>query len=70
MLQCIVYNINIFQQIGPSPIRGKRSFPKKKLNIKSYDEAQDRQIENAVRTFVKTRGLKSELLKDKKPEMI
>ncbi|XP_044169634.1 CUB and peptidase domain-containing protein 2-like [Acropora millepora] len=54
----------------PSPIRGKRSFSKKKLNIKSYDEAQDRQIENAVRTFVKTRGLKSELLKDKKPEMI
>ncbi|XP_067039576.1 CUB and peptidase domain-containing protein 2-like isoform X2 [Acropora muricata] len=54
----------------PSPIRGKRSFSKKKPNIKSYDEAQDRQIENAVRTFVKTRGLKSELLKDKKPEMI
>lgn len=69
-LQCIVYNINFFQQIGPSPSRGKRSFLKKKLNIKSYDEAQDRQIKNAVRTFVKTCGLKSESLKDKKPEMI
>ncbi|XP_067023616.1 CUB and peptidase domain-containing protein 1-like isoform X1 [Acropora muricata] len=42
-------------------------------NFKDYDEAQDRQIEDAVRTFVKTHGLKrveSKSLEDKKPEVI
>ena len=57
----------------PPAARGKRTFLEKKLNIKNYDEAQGRQIEDAVRTFVKTRGLKraeSESLEDKKPEVI
>ena len=73
MLQCVVYNINFFQQIVPAAADRKRTFLKKKLNIKDYDEAQGRQIEDTVRTFVKTRGLKrveSKSLEDKKPEVI
>ena len=56
------------------PVAGlKRTFLKEKLNIESYDEAQDRQIKDAVGAFVNTRGLKraeSESLEDTNPEMI
>lgn len=64
MLQCVVNNINFFQQIVSTAAY---------RNFKDYDEAQDRQIEDAVRTFVKTHGLKrveSKSLEDKKPEVI
>ena len=57
----------------PPSARRKRTFLEKKLNIKNYNEAQDQQIADAVRTFVKTRGLKraeSESLEDKRPEVI
>ena len=73
MLQCVVYNIIFFKQIVPAAADRKRNFLKKKLNIKDYDEAQGRQIEDAVRTFVKTHGLErveSKSLEDKKPEVI
>lgn len=73
MLQCVVYNMKWFQQIVPPVADRKRTLLKKKLNIKNYDEAQGRQTEDAVRTFVKTRALKrakSESLEDKKPEVI
>ncbi|XP_074608899.1 mannan-binding lectin serine protease 1-like isoform X3 [Acropora palmata] len=64
-----------FIPVDPLPLeaRRKRTLLEKKLNIKNYDEAQGRQIEDVVRTFVKTRGLKraeSESLEDKKPEVI
>lgn len=64
-----------FIPVDPLPAAAdrKRTFLKKKLNIKDYDEAQGRQIEDAVRTFVKTHGLKraeSKSLEDKKPEVI
>ncbi|XP_068709628.1 CUB and peptidase domain-containing protein 2-like [Montipora foliosa] len=65
-----------FIPVDPLPSsadRKKRTFFKKKLNINSYDEAQDRRIKDAVKAFVETRGLKrveSESLEDKKPEMI
>lgn len=73
MLQCIVYNIIFFQHLETPCAGRKRTFSMKKLNMKNYDEAQDRQIEDAVRTVVKTHGLKrakSESLEDKKPEII
>ena len=73
MLQCVVYNMKCFQQIVPPVADRKRTLLKKKLNIKNYDEAQGRRIEDAVQTFVKTRALKrakSESLEDKKPEVI
>ena len=72
MLQCVVCNMKFFQQIEPFADR-KRTFLKEKLNIESYDEAQDRHIKDAVGAFVNTRGLKraeSESLEDEKPEVI
>lgn len=64
-----------FVPVDPVPPASdrKRTFLKKKLNIENYDEAQDRQIEDAVQAYVKTHGLKraeSESLEDKKSEMI